>query len=344
MNLFNPMSDASVVAEIGMTHDGSFGLAYQLSEAAIKTGADIVKFQWHIAEEETTANAPSPPYFQNETRYEYFKRTEFSCEQFFKLHSLCKDSGVLSSVSVFSTESLKRAIKVGFDIIKIPSGEVTNIPLLRDVARARLPVMLSSGMSSWDELDIAVKQLQFLDSLCILQCSSIYPTPPDKVGLNVLQEMGERYGFPVGLSDHTLTSATAVAAVSMGAIVIEKHFTLSKELYGPDAKFSLNPKEFEQLVADIKFVSKAIKSKVDKNKLADYAEMKIVFQKSIVAAKSIKAGELLTMENLAFKKPGTGIGAARIDDVIGKITKVNLAVDDLLNFEMLADTDEDFLL
>ena len=327
-----------VVAEIGMTHDGSFGLAKKLTEAAIDTGADVIKYQWHIAEEETTKDAPSPPYFTGESRYQYFTRTEFSGEQFNELVAICKAGGAIPCVSVFSIESVGRAVAAGFEIIKIPSGEVTNIPMIREVAKTGLPVLLSSGMSNWDELGAAVTALGDNPSLCIMQCSSMYPTPAEKVGLNVLSDIKSRFGRIVGLSDHTLTGATAVAAVALGAQVIEKHFTISKLLYGPDARFSLDPDEFRRLVDDIHYIAAALKADVDKDDLALYGEMKEVFQKSIVARTVINKGDMLTMENIAFKKPGTGIPASDVDSIIGKIYDEDAEPDDMIISDFLRQT------
>lgn len=319
-----------VVAEIGMTHDGSLGLAKQLTKSALETGADIIKYQWHIAKEETTRDAPAPPYFTGESRFEYFTRTEFSVDQFKELVELCLDGGATPCVSVFSTESVSRALEAGFQIIKIPSGEVTNLPMLREVSRTGLPVILSSGMSNWKEMELAIEALGSKDNLCVLQCSSIYPTPPEKVGLNILAEIKRRFGTCVGLSDHTLTSATAVAAVALGAKVIEKHFTISKLLYGPDARFSLEPNEFRQLVDDVRYVARAMAFDVDKDNLAAYGNMKLIFQKSIVARTTIKKGDLLTMGNIAFKKPGTGIPASEVDEIIGRVYEADASPDDLI--------------
>ena len=186
---FKDKNKIYIIAEIGMTHDGSLGLASKLTESAIKSGANVIKYQWHIAEEETTEDAPSPPYFKGETRFSYFKRTEFSIEQFKSLVKQCIDASVIPCVSVFSIESLKRAIKAGFKIIKIPSGEVTNIPLLREIALKEIPVIISSGMSNWEELDNAINVFKKNSNLCVLQCTSMYPTPPEKVGLNILLEL-----------------------------------------------------------------------------------------------------------------------------------------------------------
>ncbi|MBF0105229.1 MAG: N-acetylneuraminate synthase family protein [Deltaproteobacteria bacterium] len=321
-----------VIAEIGMNHDGSLGLAQQLTIEAAKAGANIIKYQWHIPDAETLPDAPAPHYFKGETRYNYFKRTAFSVEQFDALFALCHKLNVLSCVSLFSDESLALMLKTGADVIKIPSGEVTNVPLLRSVAKTAYPVILSSGMSDWQELDRAVEILNRPDKLCLLQCSSIYPCPPENVGLNLIKEMRQRYGVPVGLSDHTLTSATALAAVVYGAKVIEKHFTISKKLYGPDAGFSLDPEEFKKMADDIDYVVRALSSEIDKNDLSNYGDMRNVFQKSIVIKGPVSKGEVLTINNLTFKKPGTGISASKIDEVLGKRINKNLQDNTLLDW------------
>ena len=326
-----------VIAEVGMTHDGSFGLACQLLRAAAAAGADVVKFQLHISEYETTRDAPNPPYFGGESRYDYFNRTRLSDDSLSKICSLSRELGVIPCISVFSEESALLAAKCGFAIIKIPSGEVSNIPLLRVINRLNLPVIISSGMSSWSELDQAIAELRAVPDLCVLQCTSLYPTPSDRVGLNVLQELRERYNLPVGLSDHTLSSATSVAAVVLGARVVEKHFTLSKLMFGPDAKFSLEPSEFEKLVGDCKFVADSMESPVDKDDLAPLETMKQVFQKSVVAKKVVRKGELFTNENLTVKKPGTGIPAREYFNIIGKKALRDLAVDDLLETTDISD-------
>ena len=332
---FNDKNKVFIVAEIGMTHDGSIGLASKLTESAINSGANVIKYQWHIAEEETTIDAPSPPYFTQESRFEYFKRTEFSIEQFKYLANQCLKASVIPCVSVFSIESLKRALQSGFKIIKIPSGEVTNTPLLREIAKTNLPIIISSGMSNWKELDNALKVFEKNTNLCVLQCTSMYPTPPEKVGLNILSELKKRYKIPFGLSDHTLSGATAVSAVTLGAKVIEKHFTISKKLYGPDARFSLEPEEFKKLVEDINYVKKALCNNVDKDNLKEYIDMKLIFQKSIFSKNIIKKGEKFKISNLSFKKPGSGIPASEIDNILDKVSTKDIEKDQMIKKEWI---------
>ncbi len=321
-----------VIAEIGMTHDGNFELARELTEGAIAAGADIVKYQWHIADAETLRDAPTPPYFTGEPRFEYFERTAFNVAQFSKLVNQCHNSNVLACISAFSIESVRNIRETACDIIKIPSGELTNIPMLREVAGSGLAVITSSGMSSWDELDRAIETLSPSPSLSVLQCSSQYPCLPENVGINVIGEMRKRYGLPVGLSDHTLTGATAVASVALGTRIVEKHFTTSRKLYGPDAYMSLEPADFRRMVDDIRYVSAALGGAVDKSDVDAYADMKTIFQKSIVIQNGVKAGQVLGLNNLAFKKPGTGISAADIDDIIGKTIKRDLGHNDMLSW------------
>ena len=202
------MERVNVIAEAGMNHDGSLGNAIRLAEVAAECGADAVKFQLHDAEAETTRDAPSPPYFEGESRWEYFRRTAFDDEQWATLKRACDDAGIEFLCSVFSLQAVDRLERLGVSRYKIGSGEVTNLELVRRVAATGKPVLLTSGMSSWSELDAAVAAAG--DDVTVLQCTSAYPTPPERVGLNVLAELRERYGRPVGLSDHSLGNYAAV--------------------------------------------------------------------------------------------------------------------------------------
>jgi sialic acid synthase SpsE len=323
-----------VIAEAGMNHDGSLGNAIRLAEVAAACGADAVKFQLHDADAETTRDAPSPPYFTHESRWEYFERTAFSDAQWLTLREACDRAGIEFLCSVFSLRALERLEALGVPRHKIGSGEVTNLELVRAAAGTRKPVLLSSGMSSWAELDAAVAAAG--DDVTVLQCTSEYPTRPARVGLNLLDELRERYGRPVGLSDHTLGPYAAFAAVALGATVIEKHFTLSRELYGPDAALGLEPAELEELVDGIRELEEMLASPVDKDDLAPYAEMKRVFEKSVVAIADIPAGAVLERGMLAAKKPGTGIPARLLPELIGRRARAEIAADTVLTEDMLA--------
>jgi N-acetylneuraminate synthase len=323
-----------VIAEAGMNHDGSLGNAIRMAEVAAACGADAVKFQLHDAEAETTRNAPSPPYFEHESRWDYFRRTAFTDEQWATLKGACERAGLEFLCSVFSLEAVERLERLGVRRYKVGSGEVTNLDLVRRVAATGKPVLLTSGMSSWAELDAAVAAAG--DDVTVLQCTSSYPTPPERVGLNVLAELRDRYGKPIGLSDHSVGNYAAFAAVALGAVVVEKHFTLSRHLYGPDAALSLEPDELEELVEGIREIETMLAHPVDKDDLAPVAEMKRVFEKSVVTVAEIAAGTTIEREMVAAKKPGTGIPAARLDDVVGRTARVDLAADTVVTEDALA--------
>jgi N-acetylneuraminate synthase len=288
----------------------------------------------HDADAETTRDAPSPPYFQHETRWEYFRRTAFTDEQWATLKEACDRTEVEFLCSVFSVEAVERLEQLGVRRYKIGSGEVTNLELVRRVAATGKPVLLTSGMSSWAELDAAVADAG--NDVTVLQCTSSYPTPPDRVGLNVLAELRERYGKPVGFSDHTLGNYAAFAAVALGAVVVEKHFTLSKDLYGPDAAFASEPDEFEDLVDGIRDIEEMLANPVDKDDLEALTEMKLVFEKSVVTVADIPAGATIERAMLAAKKPGTGIPAAKLDDVVGRTAARDLPADTVVTEDALA--------
>ncbi|MCZ8121887.1 MAG: N-acetylneuraminate synthase family protein [Magnetospirillum sp.] len=325
-----------LIAEIGSVHDGSFGNALKLIEAAAAAGADAVKFQTHIAAAETLRDAPMPPYFKGEPRFEYFERTGFKPDQWRALKAACEAAGVTFLSSPFSLEAVDLLEEVGVGAYKVPSGEVSNLPLMEKIARTGKPVLLSSGMSDWTELDAAVAVLREGGPLCVLQCSSAYPCPPERVGLNVIGEMRARYGTAVGFSDHTLGYAAAAAAVTLGADSVEKHFTFSRAMYGSDAANSMEPAEFKVLSAMLREIRAMRAAPVEKSDTGPYRDMKRIFEKSIVSARDLAAGTALTEADLAFKKPGDGIPAARWRDILGRRMKRAVPADRKLTFEDFA--------
>jgi N,N'-diacetyllegionaminate synthase len=322
-----------IIAEIGSVHDGSFGNAMKLIEAAAEAGADAVKFQTHIAEAESVASAPAPAYFSDEPRLAYFKRTSFTLEQWRRLACHATDTGVIFLSSPFSLEAVDLLEEVNISAYKIPSGEVSNIPLLERIAKTGKPVLLSSGMSDWEELDLAIATVENFCSTTLMQCSSAYPCPPEQVGLNVLQEMRQRYSLPIGFSDHTMGVAAPIAAVALGATVIEKHFTFSRQMYGSDARHSMEPCEFKVMASALREVWAMLESPVDKSEVTLYSDMKRIFEKSIVAAQSIDAGDLITEEMLAFKKPGNGMPARDYKQLIGRTVKRKINIDQQIRKE-----------
>ena len=320
------MINTYIIAEIGNTHEGSLGLAKQFIKTAAGCGVSAVKMQTHIFEAESLPNAPNPPYFKDETRKEYFERTAFNLNQWRELRRYSEDDlNVDFLSSPFSIEAVTLLEEVGLKAYKIPSGEVNNLPLLEKIAKTRKKVLLSSGMSSWAEIDEAVKTLESNGciDLTVLQCTSEYPCPAEQSGLNILSEMKKRYGnIKVGYSDHTMGIAIPIAAVVLGASVIEKHFTLSQKMYGSDAMNSIEPEEFKRLVDEIRQIDLAMNSQINKDdKVQELKQMKITFEKSIVSSKEIKEGEVITLDMLKFKKPGDGILAKDYKKIIGmKVT------------------------
>lgn len=308
-----------IIAEIGMNHDGDLSVARQLIDAAAHCGAEVVKFQTHIASAETLRDAPPPSYFISEPRYEYFERTAFDLQEWRELKAYCEEKKVEFLSSHFSIEAFELLEKVGVARYKIPSGEVTNSPLLEVIAMTGKPVLLSSGMSSWEALDEAVNTvLHHHNRITVLQCTSECPCPYEQVGLNVMLEMKERYKLPVGLSDHTLTNYASFAAVTFGASVIEKHFTLSREIYGSDAKHSLEPSEFSELVEGVHAIEKILAHPVDKNDVERFRTMKRVFEKSVVSLVDIPAGATINVGMIGIKKPGFGLSAKNFKKVLGR--------------------------
>lgn len=326
------MSQVEIIAEVGSVHDGSLGNAAKLIEAAAAAGADTVKFQTHIAEAETLADAPMPPYFKGEPRLDYFRRTAFTPQQWRGLMFRCAEMGVGFLSSPFSAQALELLEDLGAERYKVPSGEVTNLPLIELIAQTGKPVLLSSGMSDWAELDRAVEAvLRRHDHLVVMQCTSEYPCPYERVGLNVMLAMKQRYSLPVGLSDHTLTSHACLAAVSLGASVVEKHFTFSRLMYGSDAVHSLEPAEFAQLCQGVRAVQTMLASPVDKTDASRYLDMKRIFEKSLVSLVDIPAGALLTADLVGVKKPGFGLPAARLAEVLGRRAARAVPADRLLS-------------
>ena len=322
-----------LIAEVGSVHDGSFGNACKLVELSKECGASAVKFQLHDAENETIKNAPNPSYFNTEKRYDYFKRTSFNPEQLLNLKKLSKKLGLKFIVSPFSIESANLLKKLNIDGYKIASGEVTNHPLLEVISSFKKDVYLSSGMSNYKEIHQAIKILNKKNTT-LMQCTSQYPCPVDKVGLNVLHKF-KKYDCVLGLSDHSIGIAAAVSFIANGASVIEKHITFSKKMYGSDASHSMEPKEFKIFSKEIHDAFKIYESNIDKNNIKKFLKMRKTFQKSIYTKNSIDKNEIFSLENISFKKPDTGISAKLYKKVIGKFSKKKLKKDYKLKFEDL---------
>ncbi len=319
-----------IIAEIGSTHDGSIKLAKESIKKAAMSGADCVKFQMHIAEEETLKNAPSPYYFKKETRFNYFKRTSFNFKEWKEIVMECKKYKVEFLCSPFSLKAVDILEKLKVKFYKVPSGELTNLPLISKLAKTKKKILLSTGMSSWKEIEQATKLIKN-NKFLVMQCSSLYPCDLKDVGSNIFYDLKKKYK-KFGFSDHTTSFAASCIAASLGAQVIEKHFTLSKNLYGSDAKFSMEPKEFKEFCKVIKDIWHIQNFKVNKNDIKKYSPMKKVFEKSIVTKKYLKKGTKIKISDLNFKKPGDGIRADQYKKIIGKRVKKNININHKIKY------------
>ena len=323
-----------IIGEVAQAHDGSLGLAHAFIDAIASAGADAVKFQTHIAAAESTLGEPwrVPFSTQDESRYAYWKRMEFSEQQWSALRQHAVDRGLLFLSSPFSIEAVELLSRVGVSAWKVASGEVGNPLLFERMAATRLPVLLSTGMSSLDEIDRAVERVQREAlPLAVLQCTSAYPCPPERVGLNLIPLFRERYGCAAGLSDHSGTIYPGLAAVMLGADVIEVHVTLSREMFGPDVPASVTTAELRQLVDGVRSIEAMLRHPVDKDVVASELEpVRRAFTKSVVARQDLPAGTILRADHLAVKKPGTGIPAARWRELIGARLERNVQAEEVL--------------
>jgi N-acetylneuraminate synthase len=297
-----------------------------------------VKFQTHIASAESTPGEPwrVPLQTQDATRYDYWKRMEFDEDAWRALKRHAEARGLLFLSSPFSMEAVELLQRVGVAAWKVASGEVGPTEAFDRMARSGLPILMSTGMSRRAEIDAAVAYARSLGvTPTVLQCTSEYPCPPERVGLNMIPYFRERYDVPVGLSDHSGTIYPALAAATLGVSVIEVHVTLSREMFGPDVPVSVTTAELRQLVDGVRFIERMRASPVDKDAVAaELAPMRALFTKSVVARTDLAAGTVLRPENLAAKKPGTGIPASRIPDLVGARLQRNVRAD-----EQLADGD-----
>ena len=326
-----------IIAEVAQAHEGSLGMAHAFIDAIARTGADAVKFQTHIADAESSPDEPWRVKFslQDRTRYDYWKRMEFTEEQWMGLKQHAEEKGLLFLSSPFSIEAVELLRRVGVAAWKIASGEIDTMPLLEKMMETDLPFLVSTGMSSMAEIDETVNFLKNHGrKLALLQCTSLYPTPPEKIGLNMIPIFKEKYGVPVGLSDHSGKVFAGLGAVTLGATFLEVHVTFSREMFGPDVPASLTIDELAQLVEGARFIKKIIDNPVDKDAIAlELSEQKKIFSKSIYARSDIDEGELITIDKLTFKKPGFGIPAKDYKKIIGKRALRPIKAGSMIKFE-----------
>jgi N,N'-diacetyllegionaminate synthase len=335
-----PLNEPYIIAEIAQAHDGSLGLAHTYIEAVASAGASAVKFQTHFAAEESTKDEQWRVKFsyQDASRYEYWQRMEFTEEQWAGLKEHADRVGIDFISTPFSLKAVKLLDKLNVPLWKIGSGEINNLPLLKEVAQTGRPVVISSGMSPMSEVDAAVSLLREYETpFSVLQCTTSYPCPANKIGLNNIQKFSTRYDCPVGLSDHSGRPFAGLAAVTLGASIIEVHVVFDKKMFGPDASSSLNFDELKLLVEGSRDIFEMHQNPVDKDMIAnkEMISLRELFNKSIVLSNELQSGSVLTLGDLSFKKPGIGITPEQVDNVVGKVLKQTLPRDHFLSFDDL---------
>ena len=329
-------NEVYIIAEISQNHDGSLGQAHAFIDAVAGTGVDAIKFQTHIAEAESTPDEPFRVKFsyEDKTRYDYWKRMEFTYEQWEELFHHAKKAGLDFLSSVFSVEAFEMLQAIGIPAWKLGSGEVFNKYLVDKMVETGKPILLSSGMSTYEDIDKQVEQVKN-NPYAIMQCTTAYPCPPEEIGLNVIPIMKDRYHCPIGLSDHSGTIFPSLAAVANGALMIEVHVTMSPYMFGPDVKASVTIEQLREMTEGIRMTTRMLNAPLDKAELkAEQRELKNIFAKGIYLKKDIMKGEALDIEKVSFKKPLKGVSGEQYENVIGKT-----AVRDLKQGEALLWTD-----
>ncbi|MCV3376574.1 N-acetylneuraminate synthase [Campylobacter sp. IFREMER_LSEM_CL2194] len=328
-----------VIAEAGVNHNGDINLAKRLIEVASEAGADFVKFQTFVAKNCISKNAKKAEYQlqttdENQSQLDMVKKLELSKQDHEILIEHCKKFNIKFLSTAFDLESIDLLVKFDIEIFKIPSGELTNLPYLKKIASFNKNIILSTGMATLGEiekvLDILVQNGTQRDKIIILHCNTEYPTPFEDVNLRVMQTLKKAFCLPVGYSDHTLGITIPIAAVAMGACVIEKHFTLDKSMQGPDHQASLEPEELKAMIKSIRELEQAFGDGI-KIPSKSESKNKVIARKSLVAKKAIKKGECFSEENLTTKRPGDGICAMEYDKYLGKIASREYAEDELID-------------
>lgn len=333
-----------VIAEAGVNHNGSVDMARALVDAARSAGADAVKFQDFSAERLVARSAPKAAYQKaartnqpDEYQYAMLKELELEADEFAQLRDHCARVGIEFLASPFDEASAERLVALGMRTIKVASGELTNLPLLKRIGELGRPVILSTGMSWLGEVETAVRTLREAGAheISLLHCVTEYPAPPEEINLLAMRTLEQAFGLPVGYSDHTPGTEIAVAAVALGATIIEKHLTLDTTLPGPDHSASLDPEEFGRMVRAIRNVELALGDGRKEPAPCEVPNM-VVARRSLVSARALKAGQPLRREDVVIKRPGSGIAPADIELVVGRSLATDLEADHVLQWENLA--------
>ncbi len=316
------MKSVFIIAEIGQAHDGSLGILHSYIDAAAECGVNAVKFQTHIANAESSPEEPFriPFSYEDRTRMDYWRRMELSKDQWVEVKKHCDEKNIEFMSSPFSMEAVELLESLDMQKWKIPSGEVSNHLMLEYISELKKPVLLSSGMSDFKEIEDAVGRIEkHHKEIALMQCTSEYPSRAQSIGINVLQELKEKFQYEVGLSDHSGRIEPALMAATLGAKYIEAHIVFDKRMFGPDSKASLEVNEFKSLVESIRFVEDVLNNPVDKNNVARFDNMKTTFGKSLAFRLPLKKGEKIQRHHLETKKPGNlGVPAKDYESVLEK--------------------------
>lgn len=330
------MKKTFIIAEAGVNHNGNIDLAKKLIDKASESGADAVKFQSFKAEKLATKHARKAKYQEDttgveENQFQMIKKLELDYEKHQELIDYCKLKDIMFLSSPFDLESIDLLNKLGLKIFKIPSGEITNLPYLEKIGTLNKRVILSTGMSNLSDIEGALEVLQNSGTtdITILHCNTEYPTPIEDVNLLAMNTIRESFKLPVGYSDHTLGIEVPIAAVALGASVIEKHFTLDKTMEGPDHRASLEPHELKDMVDKIRNIEKALGSGIKKPSNSELKNINVA-RKSIVASKYIQKGDIFTEDNISIKRPGNGISPMKWNETLGKIAIKDFDKDELI--------------
>jgi N-acetylneuraminate synthase len=333
------MNQVFIIAEAGVNHNGDLELAKKLIDVAVEAGADAVKFQTFKTELCVSKGAKKAEYQventgnDEETQFDMVKKLELTNQNHYELINYCRTKNIMFLSTPFDHDSIKLLNDLGLEIFKIPSGEITNLPYLRHIGSLNKKVILSTGMANLGEIENALDILSLAgtkkENITVLHANTEYPTPIEDVNLKAMVTISNAFGVKFGYSDHTLGIEVPVAAVALGAHVIEKHFTLDKNMEGPDHKASLEPDELKAMICAIRNIAKALGNGIKKPSKSELKNMQVV-RKSIVASRDIKIGEILDENNLAVKRPGNGISPMRWDEITGTIAKKDYKEDELI--------------
>lgn len=330
-----------IIAEIAQAHEGSLGIAHSYIDALAATGIDTVKFQMHIAGAESSEYEQFRVNFsyEDKTRFDYWQRMEFTPEQWQGLKQHCEDKGLRFLCSPFSMQAVDVMESMGVDRYKIASGEITNYLMLEKICKTGKAILLSSGMSSYTELEKTAAFIELHNGRLegIFQCTTAYPTPAKLYGLNVISELKERFRRKTGLSDHSGEIYAALAATALGADMLEMHVVFDKKMFGPDAASSLTIDDFKRLAEGVRKITESLENPIDKNDTTAYSELKTIFGKALAVNRDLPAGHIITFDDLETKKPGDkGIPAANYAEVIGKKLTTGLKKNTFINPQDIA--------